>query len=91
MTIKHVMLVPGTLWCGVNDIAENYKNLGESWQVMLIVVVLVFLMIFSNLPLSHQVDTCCRAHDHCPVKVKPLQNRYGLRNFRYNMKFCEVL
>jgi len=65
-------IMPGTLWCGVNDIAENYKNLGESWQV----------------------DTCCRAHDHCPVKVKPLQNRYGLRNFSPSTKshcMCDQL
>ena len=42
------MLFSGTLWCGVNDIAENYKNLGESWQVMSIVVVFVSLLISSE-------------------------------------------
>ena len=29
-----------------------------------------------------QVDRCCRAHDHCPVKVKAFRSRYGLQNFR---------
>ena len=24
----------GTLWCGVDDIAENYKSLGAHWKVV---------------------------------------------------------
>ena len=39
---------PGTLWCGVNDIADDYSHLGQLWRL----------------------DTCCRQHDFCPVKVR---------------------
>ena len=28
-------IMPGTLWCGVDDIAETYKDLGVHWQVCL--------------------------------------------------------
>jgi len=57
-------IMPGTLWCGVDDIAENYKSLGAHWKV----------------------DRCCRAHDHCPVKVKGFRSRYGLQNFSPSTK-----
>jgi len=56
--------MPGTLWCGVDDIAESYKSLGAHWKV----------------------DRCCRAHDHCPVKVKGFRSRYGLQNFSPSTK-----
>ena len=53
-------IAPGTKWCGVNDIANNYFDLGESYPV----------------------DKCCRAHDHCPMKIKPFSSNYGVRNYR---------
>ena len=28
-------IMPGTFWCGVDDIAETYKDLGLHWQVCL--------------------------------------------------------
>ncbi len=42
------LIAPGTKWCGVNDIAEDFFDLGE----------------------REEVDRCCRAHDHCPLKVR---------------------
>lgn len=61
-------ILPGTLWCGVNDIAEDFKKLGANWRL----------------------DKCCRAHDHCPVKVKALQRRYGVFNLSpYTNSHCQ--
>lgn len=40
-----------------------------------------------------QLDACCRAHDHCPVKLLPLQTRYGLTNFGFSTRShcsCEL-
>jgi len=48
----------GTLWCGLDDIADDFYSLGPDWQL----------------------DKCCRAHDHCPVKVKAFKSRYGVFN-----------
>ena len=50
---------PGTKWCGVNDIAENYHDLGE----------------------DRVIDKCCRAHDHCPIKIKPFDRNFGVFNY----------
>jgi len=61
-------ILPGTLWCGVDDIAGDYHNLGALWRL----------------------DKCCRAHDFCPVKVKPFQTRYNLFNFApYTKSHCD--
>ncbi|CAL4122725.1 unnamed protein product, partial [Meganyctiphanes norvegica] len=57
-------LLPGTLWCGMGDAAENYHQLGY----------------------LRDLDNCCRAHDHCPIKLRPLMNRYGLTNLAVNTK-----
>jgi len=51
-------ILPGTLWCGLDDIADDFYSLGPDWQL----------------------DKCCRAHDHCPVKVKAFKSRYGVFN-----------
>lgn len=56
-------VLPGTLWCGKDDIAKTYFSLGPQWRL----------------------DKCCRAHDHCPVKVKNIafeafKPRYGITN-----------
>ena len=60
-------LCSGTLWCGVDDIAETYYSLGPEWQI----------------------DKCCRAHDHCPVKVKGFKTRYGVFNYGpYTKSHC---
>lgn len=54
-------ILPGTKWCGVNDLAENYHDLGTGPYF--------------------QVDKCCRAHDHCPVKVSPFSASHGVTNY----------
>ena len=41
-------ILPGTLWCGVDDMAADFSKLGR----------------------DRELDRCCRAHDHCPVKVR---------------------
>jgi len=51
-------IIPGTLWCGVNDIADSYSSLGQNTRV----------------------DRCCRAHDHCPHKIKSFSSKQGLLN-----------
>ncbi len=48
----------GTKWCGYDDIAAHYHDLGDSVAL----------------------DKCCRAHDHCPVKIKAFATNYGARN-----------
>ncbi|XP_003741194.1 uncharacterized protein LOC100899916 [Galendromus occidentalis] len=36
------------------------------------------------------VDKCCRAHDHCPIKVRPWQFGYGERNYSpYTKSHCD--
>jgi len=61
-------IVPGTLWCGFNDIAESYYSLGP----------------------NHRVDRCCRAHDHCPDKIKSFSRKQGLLNSTpYTKSNCE--
>lgn len=56
---KLLILNSGTKWCGVNDIAENYHDLGE----------------------DRIIDKCCRAHDHCPIKIKPFDRNFGIFNY----------
>ena len=61
-------IIPGTLWCGVDDIAGDYYRLGTLWRV----------------------DKCCRAHDFCPVKVKPFKAKYKVFNFApYTKSHCD--
>ncbi len=55
------LIAPGTKWCGVNDIAEDFFDLGE----------------------REEVDRCCRAHDHCPLKVRG-------KNGNDFLNFCSV-
>ena len=57
----------GTLWCGVDDIAETYTQASTGRYVFT-------LSQFAPC----KVDSCCRAHDHCPVKVKAFQSRYAV-------------
>ncbi|XP_068233952.1 phospholipase A2 isozymes PA3A/PA3B/PA5-like [Palaemon carinicauda] len=33
---------------------------------------------------KQKVDNCCRAHDHCPIKVSGLTTRYGVTNLGLN-------
>ncbi|XP_042222170.1 uncharacterized protein LOC121866492 isoform X2 [Homarus americanus] len=33
-----------------------------------------------------ELDACCRAHDHCPIKVRPLATRYGFTNLSFITK-----
>jgi len=61
-------IIPGTLWCGLNDIADNYHSLGP----------------------NNKVDRCCRAHDHCPDKIKSFSRKQGLLNSTpYTKSNCE--
>ena len=48
----------GTKWCGINDIANDYFDLGKEFEL----------------------DKCCRAHDHCPMKIKAFGSSYGVKN-----------
>jgi len=62
-------IVPGTKWCGLNDLAENYHDLGTGSYF--------------------EVDKCCRAHDHCPVKVHSFSTSYGVTNYHpYTKSHC---
>lgn len=36
---------------------------------------------YSELGTEYRVDACCRAHDHCPVRLRPFTNDYGLMNW----------
>lgn len=36
---------------------------------------------YAELGVEWLVDSCCRAHDHCPVRIKPLASDYGLVNW----------
>lgn len=61
-------IVPGTMWCGVGDIADSFEQLGT----------------------QADVDACCRAHDHCPVKLKAFRAGYGLINLSlYTKSHCD--
>lgn len=33
-----------------------------------------------------EVDKCCRAHDHCPIKVKGFASAHGLMNLSFYTK-----
>ncbi|KAK2714551.1 hypothetical protein QYM36_008942 [Artemia franciscana] len=36
------------------------------------------------------IDRCCRAHDHCPIKIKPFKRKYGLTNISlYTKSHCD--
>merc|ERR1712227_235227 len=62
-------IVPSTKWCGVDDVAVEYHDLGE----------------------NQSLDKCCRQHDHCPIKIKPFSNTYGLFNLfsPYTKSHCQ--
>lgn len=36
---------------------------------------------YSELGTEYRVDACCRAHDHCPVRLRPFTNDYNLMNW----------
>jgi len=36
---------------------------------------------YSQLGSEYMVDSCCRAHDHCPIRLKPFAADYGLINW----------
>ncbi|XP_022238478.1 uncharacterized protein LOC111085211 [Limulus polyphemus] len=41
---------------------------------------------YDDLGRYNNVDICCRAHDHCPIKVKGLQTGYGIFNWSFYTK-----
>lgn len=45
---------------------------------------------FEELGRETEVDSCCRAHDHCPVKLKAFRTGYGLINLSlYTKSHCD--
>ncbi|XP_064459882.1 group 3 secretory phospholipase A2-like [Ornithodoros turicata] len=45
---------------------------------------------YNDLGTQVEVDLCCRAHDHCPVKLKAFRSGYGLVNFSlYTKSHCD--
>ncbi|GIY25934.1 acidic phospholipase A2 PA4 [Caerostris extrusa] len=45
---------------------------------------------FEQLGTQVEVDACCRAHDHCPVKLKAFRTGYGLINLSlYTKSHCD--
>lgn len=36
---------------------------------------------YSELGVEYKLDACCRAHDHCPIRLKPWTSDYGLINW----------
>lgn len=48
---------------------------------------------YSEIGPEYKVDACCRAHDHCPVRLKPFTTDYGLINWSMSTKShcdCDV-
>lgn len=48
---------------------------------------------YSEIGPEYMVDACCRAHDHCPVRLKPFTTDYGLVNWSMSTKShcdCDV-
>ena len=41
---------------------------------------------YTDLGTRKDLDTCCRAHDHCPVRLRALRYGYGLLNFGISTK-----
>ncbi|KAF8766348.1 Acidic phospholipase A2 PA4 like protein [Argiope bruennichi] len=45
---------------------------------------------FEELGSQTEVDACCRAHDHCPVKLKAFRTGYGMINLSlYTKSHCD--
>lgn len=36
---------------------------------------------YSELGVEYKLDACCRAHDHCPIRLRPWTSDYGLINW----------
>lgn len=37
-------------------------------------------VVFGNLGERSELDRCCRAHDHCPIKLRSGATKYGTTN-----------
>lgn len=45
---------------------------------------------YNDLGPKHRIDICCRAHDHCPIRLKPFRNDYGVLNIGlYTKSHCD--
>lgn len=45
---------------------------------------------YSELGSEYRVDACCRAHDHCPIRLGPFTTDYGLINWSVSTRsHCE--
>ena len=45
---------------------------------------------YDDLGTNKDIDLCCRAHDHCPIRLKPFRFGYGLINLSlYTKSHCE--
>ena len=69
-------VLSGTLWCGVNDIAESYSSLGYNQQLDRS----VGRQKDVHVVLTQSYVRCCRVHDFCPHKIKPFSSKSGLFN-----------
>jgi len=44
---------------------------------------------YRDLGRDFALDKCCRAHDHCPVKIKAFSTNYGVTNYHpYTKSHC---
>lgn len=45
---------------------------------------------YNDLGQKQRIDLCCRAHDHCPIRLKPFRNDYGVINIAlYTKSHCD--
>ncbi|OTF72824.1 hypothetical protein BLA29_008761 [Euroglyphus maynei] len=45
---------------------------------------------YEDLGFKLDIDLCCRAHDHCPIRLKAFRTGYGVFNFSfYSRLHCE--
>lgn len=80
-----------------NDSTEMSNNLWAPWSLWNGIVpgtkwcgVGDIADTFEELGSQANVDACCRAHDHCPVKLKAFRAGYGLINLSlYTKSHCD--
>ena len=49
----------------------------------------MILVQFKTEHFYFRVDKCCRAHDHCPIKIKAFSSNYGATNYHvYTKSHC---
>ncbi|XP_067862049.1 group 3 secretory phospholipase A2 isoform X2 [Heptranchias perlo] len=86
--------VPGTIWCGAGDSAENFTDLGaDSFLGYSSIGISSPLIVRPSASLDRifdRTDFCCREHDHCEHKLSAFEYNYGMRNFRlHTISHCD--